>query len=62
LEAQEEETRGHTRGKRLEFDEQRGKVVVKRKRKSSRRRPEWEDIEDLDDIDINVDDFLDDED
>jgi N utilization substance protein A len=61
LEAQEEEARGRTRGKRLEFDEQRGKVVVKRKRKSSRRRPEWEDIEDLDDIEIDVDDLIEDE-
>jgi N utilization substance protein A len=62
VEAEEEDGRGHTRGKRLEFDEQRGKVVVKRKRKSSRRRPEWEDIDDLDDIKIDVDDFLEDED
>lgn len=61
LEAQEEESRGRTRGKRLEFDEQRGKVVVKRKRKSSRRRPEWEDIEDIDDIEIDVDELLEDE-
>jgi len=65
LEAQEEEARSHQRGKQLEFNEQLGKVVVKRKRKSSRRRPEWEDIDDIDelevDIDTDVDEILEDE-
>jgi N utilization substance protein A len=50
LEAPEEDARGRQRGKQLEFDEQRGQVVVKRKRKSSRRRPEWERIDELDEL------------
>lgn len=39
------------RGRQLVFDEDAGEVVVKRKRKGSRHRPEWEDfdIEDLED-------------
>ena len=66
LETPEEDVRGHQRGKQLEFDEQRGQVVVKRKRKSSRRRPEWEQIEDLDelaslDVEANVDEITEDE-
>jgi N utilization substance protein A len=43
----------------LVFDEKQGKVVAKRKRKSARRRPEWEDFGEIDDIevdDIGVDD------
>jgi N utilization substance protein A len=36
------------KGKQLVFDEDHGRVVVKRKRKGSRRRPEWEQIDDLD--------------
>jgi N utilization substance protein A len=59
---EEEDVHGRTRGKQLEYNEQLGKVVVKRKRKSSRRRPEWEDIEELDDLDdIDVEDILEDE-
>jgi N utilization substance protein A len=54
-EADEEEAdkRRH-KGKQLVFDEERGRVVTKRKRKGSRRRPEWADFE-------NADDVLDDE-
>lgn len=36
------------KGKELVFDESQGKVVVKRKRKGSRRRPEWEEFGDDD--------------
>ncbi|GMQ77938.1 MAG: hypothetical protein BMS9Abin02_0430 [Anaerolineae bacterium] len=44
----------------LIFDEKQGKVVAKRKRKSRRRRPEWEEFGDIDDIevdDVKVDDI-----
>jgi hypothetical protein len=44
------------KGKQLVFDEERGRVVTKRKRKGSRSRPEWEDFEDMD-----VEDVLDEE-
>lgn len=40
-----EKRRGH-KGKQLVFDEEVGEVVVKRKRRGSRRRPEWEEFED----------------
>jgi N utilization substance protein A len=36
------------KGKQLVFDEERGRVVTKRKRKGSRRRPEWETFGDAD--------------
>lgn len=53
-EQEEEDDAKMRRGRRLVFDEQSGQVVVKRKRKGSRRREDWEDIEDLD-----LDDLLD---
>ncbi|UCG25650.1 MAG: transcription termination/antitermination protein NusA, partial [Chloroflexota bacterium] len=60
LEQAEEEVPGRQRGKQLEFDEQRGAVVVKRKRKSSRRRPEWENLDEMDElVELDVDDVLD---
>jgi transcription termination/antitermination protein NusA len=45
----DERRKGH-KGKQLVFDENRGKVVVKRKRKAGRRRPDWEEFlgDDLD--------------
>lgn len=43
------------RGKQLVFDEESGRVVVKRKRKSSRTRPEWESLE-VDDVDELLED------
>ena len=49
-----EEEKSRTKGKQLVFDEQSGEVVVKRKRKGSRTRSDWEEFDD-------VDDFLDDE-
>ena len=56
----EEEARSPQRSKQLEFDEQRGAVVVKRTRKSSRRRPEWENIEEIDELaELDVDELLD---
>jgi len=39
----DERRKGH-KGKQLVFDENRGKVVVKRKRKAGRRRPDWEEF------------------
>jgi len=53
---EEDEDRSRVKGKQLVFDEQRGKVIVKRKRKGSRRRPEWEQFEDID-----VDELIDEE-
>jgi N utilization substance protein A len=49
LDAEEERRRGR-KGKQLILDEESGEVVVKRKRKGSRHRPEWEDY-DMDDMD-----------
>ncbi|MDX1416503.1 MAG: hypothetical protein R3293_20045, partial [Candidatus Promineifilaceae bacterium] len=37
--------RGRRRGRRLIYDEDLGEVVIKRKRKGSRGRPEWEDFD-----------------
>ena len=60
LEQAEEDARSRQRGKQLEFDEQRGAVVVKRKRKSSRRRPEWEDLGEMDEfVGLDVDELPD---
>jgi len=44
------------RRRQLVFDEDLGEVVVKRRRKASRRRAEWEDFEGLDDLDT-LDEF-----
>jgi hypothetical protein len=44
----EDEAKRKQKGKELVFDESQGKVVVKRKRKGSRRRPEWEEFGDDD--------------
>jgi len=46
----DDERRKGNKGKQLVFDENRGKVVVKRKRKAGRRRPDWEEFlgDDLD--------------
>jgi N utilization substance protein A len=52
----EDEEEARRRGRRLVYDEEAGRVVAKRKRKRSRRRPEWEEFEDMD-----VDEFLEDE-
>lgn len=51
LDEPDEATARRQRGKQLVFDEDAGRVVVKRKRKGSRRRPEWEDIDEIDDMD-----------
>jgi N utilization substance protein A len=40
-----EEEGDKSRGKELVFDEQLGRVITKRKRKSGRRRPQWEEYE-----------------
>jgi len=45
-EREEAEKHKGRRGKQLVFDEEVGEVVVKRKRRGSRRRPEWEDFDD----------------
>ena len=42
-----EDDKRKQKGKELVYDEQLGKVVVKRKHKGSRRRPSWEEYEDL---------------
>ncbi|MCA9979335.1 MAG: transcription termination/antitermination protein NusA [Anaerolineales bacterium] len=44
----ERERRRSRKGKELVYDEDAGRVVVKRKRKGSRRRPDWEDFGDED--------------
>lgn len=43
-----DDAKSKQKGKELVFDESQGKVVVKRKRKGSRRRPEWEEFSDDD--------------
>lgn len=43
-----DDAKSKQKGKELVFDESQGKVVVKRKRKGSRRRPEWEEFGDDD--------------
>ncbi|MBK8904650.1 MAG: transcription termination/antitermination protein NusA [Anaerolineaceae bacterium] len=48
VETEEDRRRGR-KGKQLVLDEETGEVVVKRKRKGSRRRPEWEEY-DIDDF------------
>jgi N utilization substance protein A len=55
-EEDEDEAARQRRGRQLVYDEEAGRVVAKRKRKKSRRRPEWEDIND-----VNVDQVLDDD-
>ena len=55
-EEEEDEDTEHAKGKQLVYDEEAGRVVTKRKRKRGRRRPEWEDFEDMD-----VDELLEDE-
>jgi N utilization substance protein A len=40
----DDDKRKGNKGKQLVFDENRGKVVVKRKRKAGRRRPDWEEF------------------
>lgn len=55
-EDEDDETAEQRKGRQLVFDEDAGRVVTKRKRKGGRRRPEWEDFEDMD-----IDDLLEDE-
>lgn len=43
---EDDKTKRTQKGKQLVFDEDAGEVIVKRKRKGSRRRQEWDDIED----------------
>jgi N utilization substance protein A len=45
------------KSKTLVFDESRGKVVAKKKRKGSRHRPEWEDLDKVDVEDVLEDEF-----
>jgi len=45
-----EEEKRQRSDKQLVLDEKRGEVVAKRKRKKSRQRPEWEDIDDADEF------------
>ena len=52
----DEEGTEQRKGRELVFDEDAGRVVAKRKRKGGRRRPEWEDFEDMD-----IDELLEDE-
>jgi N utilization substance protein A len=49
-ELEQEEAAARRRGKQLVYDEDTGRVVVKRKRKGTRRRPKWEDVEDIDEL------------
>ncbi len=56
-EEEDEETADQRKGRQLVFDEDAGRVVTKRKRKSGRRRPEWEDFDELNIDDILEDDF-----
>jgi len=56
-ESQEEEQRDKYKGKELVFDEQLGQVVTKRKRKSGRRRPQWEDFEGMEADDVFEDEI-----
>ena len=53
----EEEERAKFRGKELVFDEQLGRVVTKRKRKSGRSRPQWEDYEGMETDDVFEDEI-----
>ncbi|MFW6068693.1 MAG: hypothetical protein ACOC9E_03835, partial [Chloroflexota bacterium] len=53
---EDEEATEQRKGRQLVFDEDAGRVVTKRKRKGGRRRPEWEDFEDMD-----IDELLEDE-
>ena len=48
FQADDDEDDRRNKGKQLVFDEEMGEVVVKRKRKGSRRRPEWEEVDDFD--------------
>jgi N utilization substance protein A len=43
-----DDEKGKHKSKELVFDEQRGKVVAKRKRKGARSRPNWEEYEEMD--------------
>jgi len=45
VDIKEEEEKASSKGKELVFDEQLGRVVAKKKRKSGRRRPQWEEYE-----------------
>ncbi len=54
---EEEEDKRRGKGKALVYDEDAGQVVVKRKRKGSRRRHAWEDFDDLEVGDLLDDDF-----
>lgn len=56
-EGDEDSDKRRSKGKQLVFDEERGRVVTKRKRKGSRRRPEWEDFEDMDPDDVLDEEF-----
>ncbi len=51
LEESEEDKAKRRLGRSLVYDEDMGEVVVKRKRKGHRSRPEWEDIDDIGDLD-----------
>lgn len=55
-EEEDEEAAEQRKGRQLVFDEDAGRVVTRRKRKGGRRRPEWEDFEDMD-----IDELLEDE-
>jgi len=55
-EEEDEDEEARRKGKQLVYDEDAGRVVTKRKRKRGRRRPEWEDFEDMD-----IDEFLEDD-